>query len=192
MWAPKWRSANSIAPAAVSTGNVIRISRLTTNMFQVKTGMRNIVMPGARIVDTVAMTLTRGDHARHARAGRCPRSRDRRRRRASARRRTAACSRTSRTWRRRPGGQEAAQHHDAGEQRQPVAEGVEPRERHVAGADLQRHEVVGQPEGERADEQQQHDRAVHREELVVDVRAHQRTDRAGPAAPASPRPSRRR
>ena len=63
MWAPNWRSANSIAPAAVSTGNVISTSRLVTNMFQVKIGMRNMVMPGARMVDTVATTLTRGDHA---------------------------------------------------------------------------------------------------------------------------------
>ena len=34
-------------------------------------------------------------------------------------------------------------------------------------ADLQRHEVVGEPERERADEQVHHDAAVHREELVV-------------------------
>jgi len=31
---------------------------LVTNMFHVKIGMRNIVMPGARIVSTVAMMFT--------------------------------------------------------------------------------------------------------------------------------------
>ena len=46
-----------MTPAAVSTGNVIRMSRLVTKMFQVKMGIRNMVMPGARMVDTVAMTL---------------------------------------------------------------------------------------------------------------------------------------
>ena len=47
---------NSITPAAVRTGNVIRISSAVTKMFQVKIGIRNIVMPGARIVNTVAIT----------------------------------------------------------------------------------------------------------------------------------------
>ena len=58
MWAPRWRSANSIAPALVSIGNAISTSTLVTSMFQVKIGMRNIVMPGARIVSTVATMLT--------------------------------------------------------------------------------------------------------------------------------------
>ncbi len=34
--------------AAVSTGKAIRIKMPVTSMFQVKIGMRNIVMPGAR------------------------------------------------------------------------------------------------------------------------------------------------
>ena len=58
MWAPRWRSASSIAPAAVSTGKAMSTSTLVTSMFQVKIGMRNIVMPGARMVSTVAMMLT--------------------------------------------------------------------------------------------------------------------------------------
>ena len=40
------------------TGNAISTSTLTTSMFQVKIGMRNIVMPGARMVNTVATMLT--------------------------------------------------------------------------------------------------------------------------------------
>ena len=48
MWVPKWRSQNSITTAAVSTGNAMRMRIPVTSMFQVKIGMRNMVMPGAR------------------------------------------------------------------------------------------------------------------------------------------------
>ncbi len=58
MWAPRCRSAKSMAAAAVSTGNAISTRMLVTSMFQVNTGMRNIVMPGARIVSTVATMFT--------------------------------------------------------------------------------------------------------------------------------------
>ena len=51
MWAPRWRSANSMTPAAVSTGKAMSTSTLVTSMFQVKIGMRNMRMPGARMVD---------------------------------------------------------------------------------------------------------------------------------------------
>ena len=58
MWAPKWRSAKSIAAAAVSIGKAMSTRMLVTSMFQVKIGIRNIVMPSARIVSTVATMLT--------------------------------------------------------------------------------------------------------------------------------------
>ena len=58
MCAPRFRSANSIAPAAVSTGNASRMRMLVATMFQVKMGMRNIVMPGARMVKTVVRMFT--------------------------------------------------------------------------------------------------------------------------------------
>ena len=48
MWVPKWRSQKSMISAAVSTGKAMRIRIPVTSMFQVKIGMRNIVMPGAR------------------------------------------------------------------------------------------------------------------------------------------------
>ena len=48
----------SAASAAVSTGNENRISTDTATMFHVKIGMRNIVMPGARIPKIVAIRLT--------------------------------------------------------------------------------------------------------------------------------------
>ena len=57
----------------------------------------------------------------------------------------------------------------AAEQEQPVAEHVEARERHVGRADLQRHDDVGEAEEQRRREQQQHDRAVHGEQLVVEL-----------------------
>ena len=51
---------------------------------------------------------------------------------------------------------------------QPVRQGVQPGERHVGRADLQRQDVVGQPaEGEGSGEQVQHQAAVHGEQLVV-------------------------
>jgi len=48
MWVPKWRSQKSMMRALVRTGNAIRIRIAVTSMFQVKIGMRNMVMPGAR------------------------------------------------------------------------------------------------------------------------------------------------
>jgi hypothetical protein len=52
------RSASSAKNAAVMTGkeNSTRID--VTSMFQVKIGIRNIVMPGARSVMIVVMKLT--------------------------------------------------------------------------------------------------------------------------------------
>ena len=53
------------------------------------------------------------------------------------------------------------------EQEQPERQGVEPRKDHVGRADLQRDQVVRQAGHGRGGEQQHHDRAVHREQLVV-------------------------
>ena len=58
MWPPSWRSTNSITPADDSTGKAMSTSTLVTSMFQVKIGMRNMRMPGARIATTVATMLT--------------------------------------------------------------------------------------------------------------------------------------
>ena len=56
--APRWRSISSPNSAAVSTGNAIRIRIAVKKMFQVKIGIRNIVMPGARRHTMVVMKLT--------------------------------------------------------------------------------------------------------------------------------------
>ena len=50
------------------------------------------------------------------------------------------------------------------------AEHVQPGEGHVRRADLQRHERVREPGEQRRREQEQHDRAVHGEQLVVGAR----------------------
>ena len=128
--------------------------------------MRNMVMPGARIIETVVMTLTALERARRAgeddrddpQVAAEPRRADRPRQRRvgePAERRRAAV------------GEEAEQHRHAAEQVQPVRQRVEPRERQVGRADLQRHEVVGEGEPERDGEQVHHHAAVDREHAVV-------------------------
>jgi len=58
MWVPRRRSASRTSSPAASTGKQIRIMIEVTRMFQVKMGIRNIVMPGARMVMIVVMKLT--------------------------------------------------------------------------------------------------------------------------------------
>ena len=55
---PIFRSASSTSSAAVSTGKASRIITLVTRMFQVKIGIRNMIMPGARRVTVVVIMLT--------------------------------------------------------------------------------------------------------------------------------------
>ena len=66
---------------------------------------------------------------------------------------------------------------DPAGQQQPEGERVQAREGHVARADHQRQEVVGQPRHHRHDEQEDHRRPVHREQLVVDLGRDQRVVR---------------
>ncbi len=63
-------------------------------------------------------------------------------------------------------GDEPGRAHRGAEQEQPEREGVQPRERHVGRADLQRQHQVGEAEHDRGRVEQQHDRAVHGEQLV--------------------------
>nr|CRL53196.1 hypothetical protein CPGR_00472 [Mycolicibacterium fortuitum subsp. fortuitum DSM 46621 = ATCC 6841 = JCM 6387] len=58
MWASSRRSAASPSIAAVSKGNTITTSIEVTRMFQVKIGIRNMVIPGARMQTTVVIMLT--------------------------------------------------------------------------------------------------------------------------------------
>ena len=66
---------------------------------------------------------------------------------------------------------------DAARQQQPEGQGVQAREGHVARADHQRQEVVRQAGHHRHDEQEDHRRPVHREQLVVDFGRHERVVR---------------
>ncbi len=56
--APSSRSASRPNPAAVRIGKTISTRMLVTRMFQVKTGIRHIVMPGPRRHTTVVTMLT--------------------------------------------------------------------------------------------------------------------------------------
>ncbi len=66
---------------------------------------------------------------------------------------------------------------DPARQEQPEGERVQARIGHVARTDHQRHEVVGQARHHRHDEQEDHRRPVHREQLVVGLRSNQRVVR---------------
>ena len=66
--------------------------------------------------------------------------------------------------------QGAAEHDERPEQEEPVAQHVEPWEGDVRRADLQRHDLVGETDEQGRREHQQHQRAVHREQLVVLLR----------------------
>ena len=137
-----------------------------TSVFQVKIGIRNMVMPGARIVMIVVMKFTaprmvpKPDEreAEHPEVAADP-GRERRARQ----RRVGEPAERCRTLR----GEEPADGDQAAEAEQPERERVQPRERDVGRTDLQRHERVGEAGEQRRREHQQHDRAVHREQLVV-------------------------
>ena len=58
MCAPNTRSAAAASSAAASTGKAMRTRIDVTSVFQVKIGMRNMVMPGARMVMIVVMKFT--------------------------------------------------------------------------------------------------------------------------------------
>ena len=57
-WAPSLRSISSTSSAAASTGKAISTMKLVSRMFQVKRGIRNMVMPGARMQMIVVTKLT--------------------------------------------------------------------------------------------------------------------------------------
>ena len=55
---PSRRSISSTSSAAASTGNATSTITEVSSAFQVKIGIRNIVMPGARMQKIVVMKLT--------------------------------------------------------------------------------------------------------------------------------------
>ena len=164
--APRRRSISSTSSAAASTGKAISTSIEVSSAFQVNIGIRNIVMPGRAHaedrgdeVDPAEDGAQAGQHQAHdPHVGADARRVDRAGQRGvgvPAERRRAAR------------GEEAGQQDQAAEREHVVAQQVEPRERHVGRADLQRHQLVREPDEQRGGEQQQHERAVHGEQLVV-------------------------
>ena len=170
MWAPKMRSAPRPRIAAASTGNAISTRIDVTSVFHVKIGMRNIVMPGARIVMIVVMKFTAPRIVPKPLIGRGRASTGCRRCPARTSSTRVADRRTSRTTAAPCGVRKPATAIERAEAEQPVRERVESRERDVGRADLQRHEHVREAGEQRRREHQQHDRAVHREQLVVLLR----------------------
>ena len=163
------RSANSKAPAAVRTGNARSTSTLVTTMFQVKIGIRSRVISRVLMVNTVVRTFT---------PVRIPESPVRtmpaiHRSPPTPGDRTLSDSGVGEPPEvgRPLGGEEPADHHQTAAEVQPVGEEVQPGEGHVLRPDLERHEVVGQTEGERSGEEEHHHAAVHGEQLVERRRA---------------------
>ena len=164
---------------------------LVTRMFQVKIGIRNIVIPGARMQTTVVIMLTAPRivpspaiarpmiHRSAPAPGRMQRVAER------GVGRPAEVGRAARGEETRHGDQRA-------EQIQPVAERVQARERHVGRADLKRQNAIGETEHDRGGIQQQHDRAVHGEQLVVLLIGQELQTRRARAPSASAAPSTRR
>ena len=179
--APRSGSGRPAAPAA-----------LVTRMFQVKIGIRNIVMPGARRVSTVVIMLTpprmvprpemrqADDPQVGADAGRVERV---------AERRVGVPAEVGR----------AARGEEAGHRGQRRRTGTASRRtRSAAGTPRPGAPIcsgstqVGEREHDRRREEQQHDRAVHGEQLVVLLRATGTACPGGPARRASAAPSGRR
>ena len=155
---------SAIRPA-VSTGVASRISTAVTSTVQTKIGIRNSVIPGARILKIVVMKFT------------APRIEAVPTRVSPMIHRSVpglSCpDRERRVGRPALGGGSAedvaAEDQQPAERQEPEAEGVDPREGHVRRAELERHDVVREARQGRDDEQEQHDRPVHRERLVERV-----------------------
>ncbi len=67
--------------------------------------------------------------------------------------------------------EEAGVHEQAASQENPEAEGIQAREGDIARADHERHDVIEEGSIQRHDDQEDHDRTMHGEELVVEIRA---------------------
>ncbi len=98
-----------------------------------------------------------------------------------------ACGEDGKRRVRRPAGvggaardEEADRHQQPGGEIDPVAGGVETREGHLGSADVERHQVIAEGAGqERDDGEEDHDRAVHGHELVVELGRHVGARRVG-------------
>ena len=130
-----------------------------------RSGMRQNVMPGARIVMIVTRKL-RAVMMLDAPAHCTPMLKKGLTERLPLRERRVA----------RPAGpegasrrEEARDEHDPGDRQEPERERVQPRERHVRSPEHERHDEVRDPGEGRDDEQEDHQRRVHRETRPLNV-----------------------
>ena len=145
-------------------GVAITTSSDVVKFAQTSSGMRQNVIPGARMV----MIVTRKLSAVMIERRTSPL--DRHREEDVAERLVDRERRVVRPARADAGEEERREQHDPGDREQPVGERVQPRERHVRRADHQREDVVREPCERRDDEQEDHQRRVHGEQLVVRLR----------------------
>ena len=175
----KLRSMKTMISAAVTGGIANSVRNAITRIIHTNTGMRIIVMPGARMLRMVTRKLTavatepmpsmmRPTVQKSVPAAREVAVGERRARE----RRVAEPTTVGRAAER-----ERRVEEEPAEREDPEAEHVEARERDVARADHQRDEVVAERGRDRHPEQEHHRGAVHREELVVTRRAEDRAVR---------------
>ena len=142
-----------------------RMRVAVTSTVQTRIGIRKRVIPGARILKMVAMKLT------DPRIEAVPTSsRPISHRSVPGPGEYLACGQrvvAGPALGRRAAEQVAGEDQQPAERQEPEAERVDARERHVRRAELERHDVVREAGQDRHHEQEDHDRAVHREGLVV-------------------------
>ena len=142
--------------AAITSSEVARFA-------QTNSGIRQKVIPGARMVTIVTRKLSAA-RIEEKPANWTPMLKKRLpERRAGGERRVAGPAGVEGAAR----DQEARHEDDSRQDQQPEAERVQPRESHIRGADHQRQDVVGDPGEDRDHEEEDHDRRVRGEDRVV-------------------------
>ena len=159
------------AEAVTTAGRAKMITKELTSSAQTKSGIRSRVMPGRTQLENGHDDRDRHRDARHFREG------------DHLRPDVGPLARRKFRPRERHIGEPAdirpdIQHegdpdHEAAEQIDVVREGVQPREGDVARADHERHEIDGKGLADGHAEEEHHRRAVHGEELVVEIRPDQ-------------------
>ena len=171
---PNWNtfSADTSSSTSPSTGVASTWMTEVPYSAHTKSGILNQVMPGARMVWTVTMKF------RPVRMLLKPEDEDRQQQGRQGRRRLLRVGRVERPAGVRAAGDHPAQREDRARQVEVEAEEVQPRERHVLGAEHDRHQEVPHARRDRRDEEQEdHDHPVEGEDAVVRLRLHDR--RAG-------------
>ena len=172
---PKWRSSSSITAAAVSGGNASSPRIDAMKYDHTVSGRRIMDSPGARTLNTVA-TMFRPLMVNEAMNSAMLRSQIVW---PICEPGTAAATALSGGYAVQPDAaappstRNDAEHDDRREERDPVGQHVQERERHVPGADLQRHQVIAETADQHeGDEEEHHDGAVHGDDCEVELGCH--------------------